>query len=188
MTLLAMTMELAYPLFISCALWVLFELALLARDAGADRRRDRSSRTLILALIAAGIVIDVLFARSAQPAAPQVLAGMILIWLGLLLRVWAILVLGRFFKTVVTIHRDHEVVEQGPYRLIRHPSYAGALVSFLGLGVALGSLPGLCILVALAFFAFSRRITIEERELSASLGARYRAYMKRTRRLVPFIY
>jgi protein-S-isoprenylcysteine O-methyltransferase len=107
---------------------------------------------------------------------------------GIALRWWAIIHLGRFFTVNVAIAADHRVVDDGPYRFVRHPSYTGALMSFVGLGLTTGNWLAAVVLVVPISVAFLRRITIEERVLAAALGEPYRAYAARTKRLVPFLY
>jgi len=114
--------------------------------------------------------------------------GVALVVAGLLLRWYAIAYLGRFFTVDVAVVADQKVVESGPYRLIRHPSYAGALVAFLGLGICSENYGALLVLVLPVTAAFLRRIAIEEAALGEALGNAYAAYASRTRRLIPWIY
>lgn len=114
--------------------------------------------------------------------------GVVLFALGLLVRWWAIVTLGRFFTVDVQIARDHELVERGPFRFVRHPSYAGLLLAFVGFGLSLGNWAALLVLLMPIFVAFLRRMTVEEEALSEALGERYRAYMRRTKRLIPGVY
>ena len=107
---------------------------------------------------------------------------------GALLRWWAILTLGRLFTVDVAVQQKHRVVRTGPYRLVRHPAYAGLLLSLLGIGVALGSwqAPPLLLLPALGGLLY--RIGVEERALLRGLGDDYAAYRRTVRfRLVPFV-
>lgn len=79
------------------------------------------------------------------------------------------------------------MIDTGPYRFIRHPSYTGALLAFVGFGCCLGNwMSILCVLPILG--AFLWRMRVEERALIDALGEDYRAYMRRTKRLIPFIY
>jgi protein-S-isoprenylcysteine O-methyltransferase Ste14 len=80
------------------------------------------------------------------------------------------------------------VVQSGPYRYIRHPSYTGALITLAGLGLALGNWLGLLALLGCMTIAYGYRIKVEEAALVAALGEPYRLYMARTRRLVPFLF
>jgi protein-S-isoprenylcysteine O-methyltransferase Ste14 len=56
---------------------------------------------------------------------------------GIAIRQWAVMVLGRYFTTNVRVHPGQTVVEEGPYRWVRHPSYTGMLITFVGIGLAL---------------------------------------------------
>lgn len=107
---------------------------------------------------------------------------------GLALRWYSIFYLGRFFTVNVAIHSRHEIIDTGPYRRIRHPSYSGALLAFLGLALSLDNWASLALIVLPVLMAFRRRIRIEERALSNALGQPYTRYMQRTKRLVPGLY
>ena len=113
--------------------------------------------------------------------------GIFLTFLGIIVRQVSIAILGRFFSTTVQIAEDHQVVEKGPYRLVRHPSYTGVLITFIGLGLAVQSLGALLALSVLFSIAFGYRIWVEERSLLLGLGQDYANYMKRTKRLIPFL-
>lgn len=113
--------------------------------------------------------------------------GIFLTFLGIMVRQVSIAILGRFFSTTVQIVEDHKVVEKGPYRLVRHPSYTGVLITFIGLGLAVQSLGALLALLVLFTVAFGYRIWVEERALLSGLGQDYASYMKRTKRLIPFL-
>jgi protein-S-isoprenylcysteine O-methyltransferase len=114
--------------------------------------------------------------------------GSALVIAGLTVRWYAILYLGRFFTVDVAIASDHRLVDSGPYRFVRHPSYTGALMAFLGLGLCLCNWASVAVIVLPALFAFSRRIRIEEAALTAGLGDAYRDYRRRTRALIPAVY
>jgi protein-S-isoprenylcysteine O-methyltransferase Ste14 len=104
---------------------------------------------------------------------------------GLALRWVAILTLGRLFTVDVAIHSDHVVVQTGLYRVLRHPSYTGLLLAFLGLGVSFAnwlSILGLLIPITLAVL---NRVAKEEQALLSSLGSDYAAYCARTKRFIP---
>jgi protein-S-isoprenylcysteine O-methyltransferase Ste14 len=121
-------------------------------------------------------------------AAWPVIAGLTILWAGLALRAWAIIVLGRWFTVVVEVRPDQEVVQRGPYRLVRHPSYTGLLLAATGLGLALDNWLSLALCVVGPLAGLLVRIRAEEAALDAMLGERYRAYAARTRRLIPGIW
>jgi protein-S-isoprenylcysteine O-methyltransferase Ste14 len=97
-------------------------------------------------------------------------------------------VLGRFFTYNVAVHAGQTVVEAGPYRYIRHPSYTGALITLVGVGLALGNWAALLAILVCTGIAYAYRISVEESALVAALGEPYKEYMRRTRRLVPFLF
>jgi len=107
---------------------------------------------------------------------------------GMALRFYAMWVLGRSFTYYVAFQAGQTIVEAGPYRYIRHPSYAGALITLVGLGLALGNWASLLVLLACMASGYAYRISVEESALVAVLGDPYKQYMRRTRRLVPFLF
>jgi protein-S-isoprenylcysteine O-methyltransferase Ste14 len=115
-------------------------------------------------------------------------AGIALMWAGLVLRVWAVRTLGRFFTVEVSVESDQSLVDTGPYARLRHPSYSGLLVVYLGLGLALDSYLSVAAAVLLPLAAIVNRIRHEERLLVSELGRPYREYTERTDRLVPGVW
>jgi protein-S-isoprenylcysteine O-methyltransferase Ste14 len=175
--------------------WIAPEMVLARRRPAADARmEDRGSMMVVVGSIYVGIFLAFL----AVGLAPRFTAGAqwkamfflgIAIWYGgMALRWYSIRVLGRFFTTQVAIAKDQHVVEQGPYRWVRHPSYLGGLVALFGFGMTLTNwlsavLPVVCLLAAYVY-----RIPLEERALVRGLGPAYSGYMGRTWRLIPFVY
>lgn len=104
--------------------------------------------------------------------------------LGLLLTVCARVYLGPNWSGVVTIKQGHELIDTGPYALVRHPIYTGLLVAFIGSAIALGEWRGV-LAVLLAWAAFWRKLRVEERWMIERFGEQYRAYRKRVPALVP---
>ena len=107
---------------------------------------------------------------------------------GLGLRAWAVRELGRFFQFTVVVQADHQVVDSGPYRHVRHPSYTGLLMASLGLGIALGTWLSIPACLVPPLIGFGVRLRHEEAVLVQALGEPYRAYMQRTKRLVPGVW
>ena len=121
---------------------------------------------------------------------PQFVAilGLILTASGVVLRYWAIGTLGRYFTSAVMVQPGQTVVSRGPFRYIRHPGYAGALL--FGAGAALTCANPL----AAGFFLFCHggvfryRVTLEERLMLANFGPTYAEYRARTWHFFPFVY
>jgi protein-S-isoprenylcysteine O-methyltransferase Ste14 len=156
--------------------------------------RDQSSSRLLALLYWVGLGSD--FALSFLLPQASILwertslffIGITLMLAGMAFRFYAISVLGQFFTLDVAVQAGQTVVEVGPYRYIRHPSYTGALITLVGLGLALGNWAGILALLACVGTAFAYRIFVEESALVAALGEPYKQYMRRTRRLVPFLF
>ena len=156
-------------------------------------KQDRSTLgviwLVIMVSIAAGTYVASRWPAAALPYG-EILAllGAFLFVAGLFLRWWAIITLGRFFTVDVVIEKDHELVERGPFRVVRHPSYTGVLLAFVGFALTLRNWAALLVVLVPIFTAFIRRMNVEEDALSRALDSRYADYMKRTKRLVPFVY
>jgi protein-S-isoprenylcysteine O-methyltransferase len=144
---------------------------------------------VIIISIAAGVFIAQNWRAGALPSG-RVFAstGAGLFVLGLILRWWAIVTLGRFFTVDVTIEKDHELVERGPFRWVRHPSYTGVLIAFVGWALTLRNGAAILVVLVPVFIAFVRRMNVEEEALRGALGEQYANYMKRTKRLIPGLY
>jgi protein-S-isoprenylcysteine O-methyltransferase len=156
-------------------------------------KQDRSTLGIIWLVIAVSVTAGVFAAQNVRAAAlpdGRMFAsmGVVLFVAGLILRWWAIIVLGRFFTVDVTIEKDHELVERGSFRIVRHPSYTGVLLAFVGLALSLCNWAALLVILMPIGAAFIHRMNVEEDALARALGPRYAEYMKRTKRLVPFIY
>lgn len=107
---------------------------------------------------------------------------------GVMLRWYSARLLGKYFTFDVAIHGGQTLVDAGPYRYIRHPSYSGALLTLLGFGLALGNWAGLAAALFCLGSGYAYRIPIEETALAAALGEPYKQYVSRTWRLVPFLF
>src|SRR5437868_4480557 len=148
-------------------------------------KQDRSTLGMIWVVIALSIAAGIFVARSTflwtaglwmfeLPAGPGVMvAAAVLFATGFLLRWWAIVALGRFFTVDVTIEKDHELVERGPFRWVRHPSYTGVLLAFVGWSLTLRNWAAMAVVLVPIFIAFVKRMNVEEDALSRALGERY---------------
>lgn len=114
--------------------------------------------------------------------------GVALMITGITFRQYVISFLGRFFTGQVQIQSDHELIREGPYRYVRHPSYLGMLILELGMGIALANWFSLLLCLVLPPIGIIQRIKVEEGELKQHFGQRYLDYRKSTWALIPYIY
>jgi protein-S-isoprenylcysteine O-methyltransferase Ste14 len=174
-------------------LWVASEVALafFARGRGRlVRRRDAGSLAVLWSAVALGILAATLLVRVRAAAIPFPVPwlhaiSLLILVTGLAIRATAILTLGRFFTTSVTVLDQHRLVHSGLYRRVRHPAYTGLLIAFFGLGVSFANWLSLPAVVVPIFAALLYRIRVEESALIAALGEDYRRYRKETKSLIP---
>jgi protein-S-isoprenylcysteine O-methyltransferase len=167
----------------------LFKRAKSSHSAAADRGSLRLLWIVIVVSIGCAYRVRWLapaFGLSPSPAIST--AALVLFIGGLALRWYAIVYLGRYFTVDVAIAADHRVVDTGPYTYIRHPSYTGLLLEFTAMAVALCNWASLAVMMIPITLAFLWRIHVEENALTQALGAAYRDYARRTKRLLPAIY
>ena len=114
--------------------------------------------------------------------------GAILIAIGLIIRVASILTLKQQFTYTVSKIENHELIENGLYKTIRHPGYLGQLLIFLGLSISLSNWLSVLFMLIPVLIGYMYRINVEERFMIKQLGQKYIDYQKRTKRLIPAIY
>lgn len=175
--------------------WGLSELlfALKTRSKSNAASKDRGSLALIWIVCLISILLGVFVAEKGigwKFPARRIFyeTGLVVFVAGVVFRWYSIIYLGRFFTPNVAIVDKHQLIEAGPYRFIRHPTYAGMLLVFLGMGLNIGNLASLLIIMAPIVAALWWRMRIEEAVMITAFGDQYRAYMQRTKRLVPLIY
>ncbi|HEX4212872.1 MAG TPA: isoprenylcysteine carboxylmethyltransferase family protein [Candidatus Dormibacteraeota bacterium] len=164
------------------------------RQGGPVRRTELVSFGMILLALAAGTVAAFAakdyFPQAAIPGSPVITfeLGFLIAWTGIIFRLVSIHTLGRFFRMVVQVQEGHEVVRSGPYRILRHPSYAGLLLAMVGLGLTHHNFVSLAALVGCCLIGVLYRIRVEERVLRSELGATYVEYADHTSRLIPGVW
>ena len=163
------------------------------RNAGGAPARERASYWVLIVVLIGSMASALYIARSGAFAIPVgrwafFVVGVVVMALGIALRVWAVVVLGRAFTVEVRVRDGQEVVDRGPYRVVRHPSYTGLLLVYLGTGLALGDWLAVILVIVPPVAAVVFRIGIEERALLAGLGEAYRRYGAGRKRLVPGIW
>ncbi len=179
----------AYILWIGSEFFGAFLIPRLRRRGKAKVSRDRGSGALIILSVFASLTVAFSLGNAGVGLLPDWVfyLGIFLMILGIVIRQWAIAVLGQFFSLTVRVAEDHRVVDKGPYRLVRHPSYTGIMISFTGLGLAVQSWPALLVLLLVFSVAYGYRMHVEEATLASQLGEEYVAYTKRTKRLIPYL-
>ena len=156
-----------------------------------NKSKDKFSVLLILFFSLGSIIVSVVdWAYLKQTLAFGILPvlALILIIIGILLRFWAIQVLGKFFTATIQIKEDHALIKNGPYSIVRHPSYLGAWATIAGATIYFESYIGFIVAIIGMGLSYYIRINLEEKALIEIFGDRYINYQQRVKRLIPFIW
>jgi protein-S-isoprenylcysteine O-methyltransferase Ste14 len=177
----------------TAAIWAALELRQSIKHRPEGVKASWGSEIVFRLAVAAGVLMAIVFSRVAPAAAIRLAAvaawiGLGLLWCGIALRSWSFRTLGRYFTFIVQTSGDQPVITGGPYRVIRHPSYAGILLAVTGAGLFTGNWLALASLTIVIACGLVFRIRVEERALLQNLGEDYRSYAATHKRLVPFIW
>jgi len=170
------------------------EFALVARSRPAkDETTDRGSMAVIMLAswigsLGAFVVAGIPRFRIAHGQKAWFIAGLVILLCGSLLRRHCWRMLGKHFTGDVKASTDQPVIDRGAYRWVRHPSYTGGILMYLGTGIALTNWLSALIISAAGGLGYFYRVHVEEQALQANLGSRYQEYMRRTKRFVPFVF
>jgi protein-S-isoprenylcysteine O-methyltransferase len=175
------------------ACWGLSEIAIsVLLRTKTEPTKDAGTLKLVLIAAYSSLFVALYLAISDDGVfvrqSPAGVTGLAMILFGMAIRFWSIATLRHFFTVNVTLRDDHRLIRVGPYRLLRHPSYTGALLEFYGFALAVENLWAALIVVIPITYAFFVRMRVEEGVLRAAFPEDYPAYERETRRLVPFIY
>jgi protein-S-isoprenylcysteine O-methyltransferase Ste14 len=114
--------------------------------------------------------------------------GMSLVVIGLIIRIYSILTLRQFFTYTVAKVQNHEIIETGLYKFIRHPGYLGQLFIFLGISTSISNWISILAMMLPITLAYLYRIKVEERFMLEQFRENYSNYQNRTKRIIPMIY
>ncbi len=177
------------------AAWLLYWIITAAGTRKNELVETRGSRLQHLGLIALAFALLFSDQLNLAPFRYPLRAGSrfigplgdVITALGLVFAVWGRLHLGRYWSGKIAIQAGHKLIRTGPYRLTRHPIYAGFLTAVLGSALAVNELRGpLAFVIVLA--AYFRKIHREEKSLKRAFGAEYETYRHEVKALVPFLF
>jgi len=156
-----------------------------------EERNDWSFWFIVIGMIAALYLppVEYLFFTVVLPRGFWMqIIGLLLIFLGSGLFIWARRVLGKFYSGHVSVIEGQKLVQHGPYRFVRHPAYAGYILITLGLALGYSSLMGLAAILFFLLPALMYRIRVEDQLLAEHFGGQFKDYASRTNRLIPGIW
>jgi protein-S-isoprenylcysteine O-methyltransferase Ste14 len=181
-------------LWICYILWISSEIYLnrFARSGNIEKQKkdDGSEWMLWIAAIISVTIASLLSIYTSQTITENknlFFVPPFLMIAGIVFRFTAIRQLGKFFTVDVVLQKDHRLIETGLYKMLRHPSYTGALITFFGFGLSLNHWTGFLLVSLSALISFNIRMNLEEKALTDLFGEKYREYKKHTWKVFPFI-
>lgn len=162
------------------------------RNLNIVKSSDKKSLQFLLVFLQVGSVLS--FSIGATRIGriddwlPFIITGALLVLIGIVIRINSIMTLKQHYTFTVTETENHQLIETGLYKYIRHPGYLGFLIVFLGISTALSNWLSIVFMMVPVLIGIMNRIRIEEVFLTEQMGEKYLTYQKRTKRLIPFIY
>jgi protein-S-isoprenylcysteine O-methyltransferase Ste14 len=192
-------MNAASIFLVACSIWIIPEMiGAFRQTAKASRKeasvKDRGSMGILIGLQWIGLALNFLLGALLPAAAipwqrtALFLLGVTSILLGVSLRWYAIWTLGHYFTRDVAVSADQKIVQNGPYRSIRHPAYSGTFLTMLGVGLTMTNWAALVALLTCVFLGHMYRIHVEEEALMQTIGQPYITYMRHTWRIIPLVF
>jgi protein-S-isoprenylcysteine O-methyltransferase Ste14 len=174
--------------------WVLFSLywEIAAKDAAEAKSSEaKVSRGFHVLLANVAVLLEIVPIRGLGRFLPVsyliMAAGFAVEVAGLFLAIWARRALGRNWSGEISIKVEHQLIRVGPYKRLRHPIYTGLLTMYLGAAIVTGTWLAI-VGLALAGFAYWRKIRLEEANLNVAFAAEYEAYRRESWALVPGVF
>lgn len=178
-------LDMVIPIFY--VIWMLVESNVSVKEFSQEGAASDFGTCELYATAQAGVILSALWFEPIWTGPNGFhLAGFALLVSGALLRLWAIRTLGRYYSHIVRRVADHEIITSGPYRYIRHPSYAGMIVAHAGIALFFLNWITCAIFSGVFVPAIVLRILVEEKTLFRIEG--YREYADSRKRLLPAIW
>lgn len=191
-SLAALSPALRWLLVAAVVIWVVLELHQSITHRSEGVKAGWGGEVLFRLVVGAGALLAGFLAKTTdatiRPATVADWFGLVLFVGGIFLRFWSFRTLGRYFTFTVQTSSDQPVITDGPYRVLRHPSYAGLLLIVLSAGLLIGNWWSLLCLTVVTTGALVFRIRVEERALMQRVDDGYGSYAATHKRLVPFIW
>lgn len=179
-------------LLICCFIMIWTQPPIDGEEAIKQRATDKQSTWLILGFsiisLASTIIEWGYFRKTFTGIKLWNISGLLLLVLGMIIRYWAIRTKRDQFKRIVQITKKQTLIQHGIYKDVRHPSYLGAYLSFIGAALWLDAMWSFVVVIIFMGGAYSYRIKVEEEVLSQHFGENYQRYQKYSWRMIPGVW
>jgi protein-S-isoprenylcysteine O-methyltransferase Ste14 len=176
-------------------IWLLIDFYILVFYTRFSNKenKERKSKYIMIILICLGVLLPTIIFKDfgdnfLKPFNIFRYFSILFLFFGFSIRIYAVVLLGKFFSANVGVRKNQKLVKEGIYKYIRHPSYLGEIMCFTG--VAIAFFHPIASFTAFVFpvIAFLIRIKIEEKILEKSFCNEYHKYRLKTKKLIPFIF
>jgi protein-S-isoprenylcysteine O-methyltransferase Ste14 len=162
------------------------------RKKSVEKSGDKGSIWILFILIGIGFWLAFIFGMSKTGRIYHwntfFTIGAIVALFGLYLRMAAIQTLKQHFTYSVKKMENHELIETGLYKFIRHPGYLGQLFIFLGIATSMSNWVSIIAMMVPVLIGYLNRIRVEEKFMVEQMGLKYIDYQQRTKRLIPKVF
>lgn len=170
-------------------LWIL-EFVFFPKIDKLQERRKSTFLKILYSILTIVFINGILFYFHIGVIESKILSVFALVFYGggLLLRYWALILLGKFFSRNVQAHKDQELISTGPYTYIRHPSYLGLFLLTVSIPLYTRNMIVFPLSIIWMFKVLNKRIKEEETLMTQNIGERYSEWKEKRYRFLPFIY
>jgi protein-S-isoprenylcysteine O-methyltransferase Ste14 len=170
-----------------CVLWLIYEIWVSRHDIRKDKKVSDYGTREFYGFSQSMTMLTALWVNPVwdRPSICHII-GFFLIISGIIFRIWAIQTLGQYYSHIVRKIDQHQIIATGPYKHLRHPSYAGMIIALAGIVLFYFNFVTVIIFICLLLPAIILRIKIEEKILFTING--YVAFAESRRRIIPYIW
>ncbi|MCB2357087.1 methyltransferase family protein [Clostridium estertheticum] len=170
-------------------IWVF--TSLISRNQSGEKQNGDKGSYFLLVTGSVSIIFLNLICRKHLPFVLPILffwIGIFFIITGVLLRSYSVWILRNFFTLSVQVNSTQKIIQTGPYKYLRHPSYSGSILSLIGIALSFRSFEGILGTLIIIFVIYGYRIKIEETILEKNFKETYKEYKDNTSKIIPFIW
>lgn len=181
--------QIAFILYIMAEVFIFSFTSKVNRENSQKKKRDKGSCLIIISGSIAVIIFNLFCRKNDWFLIPKLAfwIGIIIIIAGIVLRLYSVITLGKYFTVTVQVNSNQKIIQTGPYKYIRHPAYSGSILSLIGITLTFRSIIGIIGTLIIIAVIYGYRIKIEEKILENNFKTSYEEYKQHTKRIIPFI-
>jgi protein-S-isoprenylcysteine O-methyltransferase Ste14 len=182
--------QITFIIYIMADIFIFWFTSRQSNNNSEKRKEDKGSCFIIVAGTIVIVILNLVCRNNAWGIMPKLIywCGIIFIIIGVILRIYSVLILGKAFTVSVQVNSNQKIIQSGPYKYIRHPAYSGSILSLIGISLAFRSSIGVVGTLIIIACIYGYRIKVEESMLATYFKTSYQEYKKHTKRIIPFVW